>query len=56
MAAGKKNETGRKSAPSASRTLVITRIFDAPRPLAWKAWTDPKHLMRWWGQIIFKIN
>ncbi|SNQ61724.1 hypothetical protein [Candidatus Methanoperedens nitratireducens] len=21
--------------------LVITRIFDAPRGLVWKAWTDP---------------
>jgi uncharacterized protein YndB with AHSA1/START domain len=29
--------------------LVITRIFDAPRPLVWKAWTDPKFVMRWWG-------
>jgi hypothetical protein len=51
-----KNKTGRKSVPSASRALVITRVFDAPRPLVWKAWTDPNHPMRWWGQIIFKIN
>ncbi len=29
--------------------LVITRIFDAPRELVWKAWTNPEHLMRWWG-------
>ena len=29
--------------------LLITRIFDAPRKLVWKAWTDPEHLMRWWG-------
>lgn len=33
----------------ASRELVITRDFDAPRELVWKAWTDPEHLMRWWG-------
>jgi uncharacterized protein YndB with AHSA1/START domain len=31
------------------RTLVITRIFDAPRRLVFKAWTDPKQLTRWWG-------
>jgi uncharacterized protein YndB with AHSA1/START domain len=31
------------------RTVVITRLFDAPRELVWKAWTDPNHLMRWWG-------
>lgn len=29
--------------------IVITRIFDAPRELVWKAWTDPKHFVRWWG-------
>jgi uncharacterized protein YndB with AHSA1/START domain len=31
------------------RDLVVTRVFDAPIELVWKAWTDPKHLMRWWG-------
>ena len=29
--------------------IVITRIFDAPRSLVYKAWTDPKHLREWWG-------
>ncbi|MBM9575859.1 SRPBCC domain-containing protein [Leptospira sp. 201903070] len=29
--------------------VVITRIFDAPRELVFKAWTDPEHLIRWWG-------
>ena len=29
--------------------LVITRIFDAPRELVWKAWTDPRLVMQWWG-------
>jgi uncharacterized protein YndB with AHSA1/START domain len=29
--------------------LVIVRIFDVPRELVWQAWTDPEHLMRWWG-------
>lgn len=29
--------------------LLITRVFDAPREAVWKAWTDPKHFMRWWG-------
>jgi uncharacterized protein YndB with AHSA1/START domain len=31
------------------RTVVITRVFDAPRELVWKAWTDPKHMAQWWG-------
>ena len=29
--------------------LVVTRILDAPLELVWKAWTDPQHVMRWWG-------
>jgi uncharacterized protein YndB with AHSA1/START domain len=29
--------------------LVITHIFDAPRALVWKAWTDPKQVAQWWG-------
>lgn len=29
--------------------LTITRIFDAPRDLLWKAWTEPERVMRWWG-------
>lgn len=31
------------------RTIVGTRILNAPRELVWKAWTDPKHLSEWWG-------
>jgi uncharacterized protein YndB with AHSA1/START domain len=33
----------------AEREVTITRIFDAPRALVFKAWTDAKHLSRWWG-------
>jgi uncharacterized protein YndB with AHSA1/START domain len=29
--------------------LMLQRVFDAPRDLVWKAWTDPAHLARWWG-------
>jgi uncharacterized protein YndB with AHSA1/START domain len=29
--------------------MTITRVFDAPRDLVWKAWTDPKYVMQWWG-------
>lgn len=32
-----------------SEGLVITRIFDAPRTLVFKAWTDPKQVIKWWG-------
>ncbi|MEW6195562.1 MAG: SRPBCC domain-containing protein [Bacteroidota bacterium] len=29
--------------------LVVKRIIDAPVDLVWKAWTDPKHVVKWWG-------
>lgn len=29
--------------------MSITRIFDAPRELVWKAWTEPERLKQWWG-------
>ncbi len=31
------------------REIVFIRLFDAPRDLVWKAWTDPKLLVNWWG-------
>ncbi len=29
--------------------LTLTRAFDAPRDLVFKAWTDPAHVAKWWG-------
>jgi len=29
--------------------ITITRIFDAPRELVFKAWTDPDLVRQWWG-------
>ena len=31
------------------RKFVITREYKAPRALVFKAWTDPKLLLKWWG-------
>jgi uncharacterized protein YndB with AHSA1/START domain len=31
------------------RDLIVTRLFDAPLDLVWRAWTEPEHVMRWWG-------
>jgi uncharacterized protein YndB with AHSA1/START domain len=33
----------------AQHELVITRTFDAPRALVFKAWTKPEHMVRWLG-------
>jgi len=29
--------------------VEIVRVFDAPRALVWRAWTDPKMLAEWFG-------
>jgi uncharacterized protein YndB with AHSA1/START domain len=29
--------------------LVITRVFNAPRTMVWKAWTDTEMMKKWWG-------
>jgi uncharacterized protein YndB with AHSA1/START domain len=34
---------------STDRDLVITRVFDAPRELVFRAWTEPKRVMNWLG-------
>lgn len=31
------------------REIAVTRVFDAPRDLVWKAWTRAEHLSQWWG-------
>lgn len=38
-----------KSTVSETERMVVTRVFDAPIALVWKAWTDPKYVMQWWG-------
>ena len=30
-------------------TIVMTRVFDAPRRLVFEVLTKPEHLERWWG-------
>jgi uncharacterized protein YndB with AHSA1/START domain len=42
--------SARRAATSApEREVIITRVFDAPRELVFKAWTEPAHLAQWWG-------
>jgi hypothetical protein len=35
--------------PVKREDLVVKRIIDAPLEMVWKAWTEPQHVMRWWG-------
>ncbi len=31
------------------QTLILTRVFNAPRDLVFKAWTQPQRMKQWWG-------
>ena len=33
------------------RQIRITRTFDAPRAILFEAFTNPKHVRRWWGAL-----
>jgi uncharacterized protein YndB with AHSA1/START domain len=41
--------TTEAAALAAERELVINRVIDAPRSLVFKIWSQPEHLVRWWG-------
>lgn len=32
-----------------AREILFTRVFNAPRELVWKAFTERERLARWWG-------
>ena len=34
---------------TSDRELVLSRLIQAPRELVFKAWTDPRHVVEWWG-------
>lgn len=36
-------------ADASDREIVLTRIVRAPRDLVFRAWTEPEHVVRWWG-------
>jgi uncharacterized protein YndB with AHSA1/START domain len=42
-----------KSKGNETERMVVTRVFDAPRELVWKAYTDPKYVMQLFARWIF---
>ncbi|MBA2544860.1 MAG: SRPBCC domain-containing protein, partial [Deltaproteobacteria bacterium] len=39
---------------TSDREIVQERIFDAPRELVWKAFTERAHIDKWWGPNGFR--
>jgi uncharacterized protein YndB with AHSA1/START domain len=46
--------TDRPGGPPADGEIVATRVFDAPREVVFRAFTDPALLARWWGPKGFR--
>ena len=36
-----------------ARSIIVSRMIDAPREIVFEAWTDPEHLAQWWGPTGF---
>src|SRR5258708_172951 len=51
MATGKHSLAGESS----NSEFVLTRVFDAPRHLVFKAWTESDRLAKWWGPAGFTM-
>jgi uncharacterized protein YndB with AHSA1/START domain len=42
-------------AEQASKDFVMSRVFDVPRDLLWKCFTDPERMKHWWGPKGFTV-
>lgn len=41
---------------ASKKELVIERVFNAPRTLVWKTFTEAEHLQHWWGPVGFRLD
>jgi len=46
---------GANTTDTASKDFVISRVFDAPRNLVWKCFTEPERMKHWWGPKGFNV-
>src|SRR5437763_13067861 len=42
-------QEARAEPATSDREIVISRVIDAPRELVFEAFTEVRHLSRWWG-------
>lgn len=48
------DERSNTAAKQGDRAIVARRVFDAPRELVFRLWTDPHHIANWWGPKGFR--
>jgi uncharacterized protein YndB with AHSA1/START domain len=49
------SDTSRTDSAVVAGELVIDRVFDAPRELVYRAFTDPDQLAKWFGPVGFSV-
>ena len=42
-------KAAKKNTAASDQEIIITRLIDAPLERVWRAWTDPKETVQWWG-------
>ncbi|MBI4261693.1 MAG: SRPBCC domain-containing protein [Actinobacteria bacterium] len=47
---------GSGAGPEEDRSIVLTRVFDAPREAVFDAWTDRDHIGEWFGPTGFTLT
>jgi uncharacterized protein YndB with AHSA1/START domain len=55
MSAFGKGKWEDKMAGQSSKDFVMSRVFDVPRDLLWKCFTDPERMKQWWGPKGFTV-
>lgn len=43
------------STSASDKDFVISRVYDAPRDLVWRACTEPERMRQWWGPKGFTV-
>jgi uncharacterized protein YndB with AHSA1/START domain len=44
------------TASETTKDFVISRVFNAPRDLVWKSFTEPERMKQWWGPKGVKVR
>jgi uncharacterized protein YndB with AHSA1/START domain len=47
--------TDEAAAGGAHREVELTRVFDAPRELVFRAWLDPAQIVDWWAPVGLRV-
>ncbi len=43
-------DSGSRAPTPDGREVVVERVFNAPRHVVWRAFTEPEQLEQWWGR------